>query len=70
MNWIECSEQMPNKRQEVIVFDVERNKVQSGMQFQGKNEFDEFVFVDFNSLYYEVINPSYWMPLPDKPTGV
>ncbi|EJJ0660970.1 DUF551 domain-containing protein [Cronobacter sakazakii] len=59
--WIPCSERMPKERQEVIVMDVERNKVQSGIIYTGG------FFVDFNEEYYEVENPSHWMPLPAAP---
>ncbi|WP_326902160.1 DUF551 domain-containing protein [Kosakonia cowanii] len=59
--WIKCSERMPDERQEVIVMDADRNEVQSGMiYYDGR-------FVDFNEEYYEVENPSHWMPLPAAP---
>ncbi len=59
--WIKCSDRMPDERQEVIVMDAERNEVQSGMIYHDGR------FVDFNEEYYEVENPSHWMPLPAAP---
>ena len=59
--WIKCSERMPDDGQEVIVMDVNRNRVQSGIVYAYG------LFVDFNEEYYEVHNPSHWMPLPEPP---
>ena len=59
--WIPVSERMPNEGQEIIVMDVVRGKVQSGMIYQNG------LFVDFNEEYYEVKSPSHWMPLPAAP---
>lgn len=59
--WIKCSERMPYEGQEVIVMDVNCNRVQSGMVYVHGG------FVDFNEEYYEVHNPSHWMPLPEPP---
>ncbi|HAV1627210.1 TPA: DUF551 domain-containing protein [Enterobacter hormaechei subsp. steigerwaltii] len=60
-DWIPCGEMMPDEGQEVIVMDVIRGKVQSGILYKhGK-------FIDFNEEYYEVENPSHWMPLPAAP---
>lgn len=59
--WVACSERMPEEGQEIIVMDVARGKVQSGMIYE-----DGF-FVDFNEQYYKVENPSHWMPLPAAP---
>lgn len=59
--WVRCSERMPDGGQEIIVMDVNRNCVQSGIVYvYGR-------FVDFNEEYYEVHNPSHWMPLPEPP---
>ncbi|HBM8518881.1 TPA: DUF550 domain-containing protein [Escherichia coli] len=60
-SWISCSERMPDDGQEVIVMDVNRNRVQSGIVYAYGR------FVDFNEEYYEVHNPSHWMPLPEPP---
>lgn len=60
--WVACSERMPEERQEVIVMDTERGKVQSGIIYQRGR------FVDFNEEHYEVKNPPYWMPLPSVPS--
>ncbi|MFH2819565.1 DUF551 domain-containing protein [Citrobacter portucalensis] len=59
--WIPVSERMPEEGQEIIVMDVKRGKVQSGMIYQYGR------FVDFNEEYYEVKSPSHWMPLPAAP---
>ncbi|HFV6380674.1 TPA: DUF551 domain-containing protein [Escherichia coli] len=59
--WIPVSERMPEEGQEIIVMDVTRGKVQSGMIYQNGR------FVDFNEEYYEVKSPSHWMPLPEAP---
>ncbi|EOX4270006.1 DUF551 domain-containing protein [Citrobacter freundii] len=59
--WIPVSERMPEDGQEVIVMDVVRGKVQSGMIYQDGE------FVDFNEQYYKVKSPSHWMPLPAAP---
>lgn len=59
--WVACSERMPEEGQEVIVMDVARGKVQSGMIYE------DGCFVDFSEQYYEVENPSHWMPLPAAP---
>lgn len=59
--WIKCSDRMPDDGQEVIVMDVNRNRVQSGIVYAYGR------FVDFNEEYYEVHNPSHWMPLPGPP---
>ncbi|MFS9773689.1 DUF551 domain-containing protein [Enterobacter chuandaensis] len=59
--WVACSERMPVEGQEVIVMDVARGKVQSGMIYE------DGCFVDFSEQYYEVENPSHWMPLPAAP---
>lgn len=59
--WIKCSERVPDAGQEIIVMDVKRNQVQSGIVYvHGR-------FVDFNEEDYEVHNPSHWMPLPSAP---
>ena len=62
--WISCSERMPDDGQEVIVMDVNRNRVQSGIVYAYGR------FVDFNEEYYEVHNPSHRMPLPEPPQEV
>ncbi|WNW46386.1 DUF551 domain-containing protein [Escherichia coli] len=59
--WIPVSERTPEEGQEIIVMDVTRGKVQSGMIYQNGR------FVDFNEEYYEVKSPSHWMPLPAAP---
>ena len=59
--WIPVSERTPEDGQEVIVMDVVRGKVQSGMIYQDGE------FVDFNEQYYKVKTPSHWMPLPAAP---
>ncbi|MFA2382721.1 DUF551 domain-containing protein [Escherichia coli] len=59
--WIPVSERMPEKGQEIIVMDVTRGKVQSGMIYKNGR------FVDFNEEYYEVKSPSHWMPMPAAP---
>lgn len=59
--WVACSERMPEDGQEVIIMDTERGEVQSGMVYKYGR------FVDFNEEYYEVENPSHWMPLPAAP---
>ncbi|MES3410921.1 DUF551 domain-containing protein [Enterobacter hormaechei] len=59
--WVACSERMPEEGQEVIIMDTERGEVQSGMVYKYGS------FVDFNEEYYEVENPSHWMPLPAAP---
>ena len=59
--WIPVSYRMPEEGQEIIVMDVTRGKVQSGMIYQNGR------FVDFNEEYYEVKIPSHWMPLPEAP---
>ncbi|GDR02026.1 putative phage protein [Escherichia coli] len=59
--WIPVSERTPEEGQEIIVMDVTRGKVQSGMIYQNGR------FVDFNEEYYEVKSPSHWMPLPEAP---
>lgn len=66
--WIKCSEQMPEVGQEVIVFDKNRNVVQSGVIFDtGYPRGVGNVFVDFNEQYYKVTNVEYWMHLPEPP---
>ncbi|MEB0790945.1 DUF551 domain-containing protein, partial [Citrobacter portucalensis] len=59
--WINCRERMPEEGQEIIVMDVTRGEVQSGMIYQNGR------FVDFNEESYEVKGPSHWMPLPSAP---
>ena len=59
--WINCRERMPEEGQEIIVMDVTRGEVQSGMIYQNGH------FVDFNEESYEVKSPSHWMPLPAAP---
>ena len=59
--WINCRERMPEEGQEIIVMDVTRGEVQSGMIYQNGR------FVDFNEESYEVKSPSHWMPLPAAP---
>lgn len=66
MKWLKCSEQMPELRQEVIIYDEKTGFLQSGMVFDGTYNSDSH-FVDFNEEYYTMKNPSHWMPLPEPP---
>lgn len=64
--WIKCSERMPEEGEDVIVYDGLR-QVHEGCYFQYGDRV-VWEIPSYNPSYYDEVNVSHWMPLPEPPS--
>jgi hypothetical protein len=64
MNWIKCSEKMPEDGQSVLIWDGE-NVIPAN-----KSDYSETGFISWSYCGEDVKNATHWMPFPDPPQDI
>ena len=63
--WIKCSEMLPEEGEDVIVYDG-LGQVHEGCYFR-YGDGVVWEIPSYNPSYYDEVNVSHWMPLPEPP---
>lgn len=66
--WIKCSERMPEEGEDVIVYDG-LGQVHEGCYFR-YGDGVVWEIPSYNPSYYDEVNVTHWMPLPEPPSLV